>query len=49
MKGGSGGGNHPRGMLDSLSLEDLPLSRVLIIRNDLHHPLTLVKGGCDRR
>ena len=46
MRGGSGGGNRPRGMLGSLSLEDLPLNRVLIVRNDLHHPLTLVRGGC---
>jgi len=45
MRGGSSGGNHLRGMLGSLSLEDLPLSRVLIIRNNLHHPLTLVKGA----
>ena len=45
MRGGSGGGNRPRGMLGSLSLEDLPLSGVLIVRNDLHHPLTLVKGA----
>jgi len=32
-------------MLGSLSFEDLPLSRVLIIGNNLHHLLTLVRGA----
>jgi len=34
-----------RGMLSSLSLEDLPLSGVFIVRNYLHYPLSLVRGA----
>jgi len=44
MRRGSDEGDHLRGVLGPLSFADFPLSRVLIIRNNLHHPLALVRG-----
>jgi len=45
MRRRAGRSNCLRGMLGSLSLEGLPLSRVFIVVNYLHHPLPFVKGA----
>jgi len=45
VRGRSSIGNCLGGTLSSLAFEGLPLSRVFVVRNHLHYPLSLIKRG----